>query len=87
MENNQQLQHAMRFILSIILFLGGIFILVLRIPFWSLLLGIASIQVGIILIIFSFDQLGKWSVETHLEKLKKMDEEDNTTKKLKKEKV
>ncbi|OGM10861.1 hypothetical protein A2W13_00165 [Candidatus Woesebacteria bacterium RBG_16_36_11] len=42
-------------ILSIILFLGGAFILSLKIPFWSLFLGIASIQIGIVLIIITYE--------------------------------
>ena len=46
-------------ILSITLFLGGVYILALKIAFWSLFLGIASIQIGIVLIILAFDALIK----------------------------
>lgn len=45
--------------LSIALFVGGIYILSLKEPFWSLFLGIASIQVGIVLIILTFDSFIK----------------------------
>ena len=46
-------------LLSIVLFLGGAFLLTLKIPFWSLFLGIASVQIGIVLIILTFDSLIK----------------------------
>lgn len=42
-------------LLSITLFLGGGFILSLEIPFWSLVFGLASVQIGIVLIILTFD--------------------------------
>lgn len=41
--------------LSASLFIGGAYILSLKIAFWSLFLGIASVQIGIILIILTFD--------------------------------
>src|SRR3989304_5891506 len=44
-------------LLSIVLFLGGAFLLTLKIPFWSMVLGIASVQIGIVLIILTFDSL------------------------------
>lgn len=44
-------------LLSVTLFLGGGFVLSLQIPFWSLVLGIASVQIGIVLIILTFDSL------------------------------
>src|SRR3989344_3745193 len=46
-------------LLSIVLFLGGAFLLTLKIPFWSLFLCIASVQIGIVLIILTFDSLIK----------------------------
>ncbi|OGM27152.1 hypothetical protein A3D00_05575 [Candidatus Woesebacteria bacterium RIFCSPHIGHO2_02_FULL_38_9] len=42
-------------VLSVIIFLGGILILSLKIPFWSLFFGLASVQIGIVLIILTFD--------------------------------
>lgn len=45
--------------LSVVLFTGGIFILSAKIAFWSLFLGIASIQIGIVLIILTFDSFIK----------------------------
>lgn len=66
----------MKFIAAVVLFIGGIFILTLRIPFWSLILGIPSIQIGLVLIIFTFDAIGRWTVEERFEKLKKLEDLD-----------
>jgi Ca2+/Na+ antiporter len=46
-------------ILPLTLFIGGIVILTLKIPFWSLFLGIASTQIGIVFIIFSYEYYTK----------------------------
>lgn len=46
-------------LLSVALFLGGAFILAQKIAFWSLFLGIASVQVGIVLIILTYDAFSK----------------------------
>lgn len=54
-------------IISLSLFLGGIFLLALKIPFWSLLLGLPSVQIGIVLIIFTFDRLSAEEVKEELE--------------------
>lgn len=54
---NQLGQTVFAFIISICLFLGGIAILALRIPGWSLILGLPSIQIGIVFSIFSFDKI------------------------------
>jgi hypothetical protein len=48
---------APRLLVSLVLFLGGIGILFLRVPGWSLLLGIPSIQAGIVLLIFAFEEV------------------------------
>lgn len=45
------------FMLAVGLFAGGVILLYLKIPFWSLLLGIGSVQVGIVLMIVTFDFL------------------------------
>lgn len=42
-------------ILALGLFAGGVVLLYLKIPFWSLLLGIAAVQIGIVLVILTFD--------------------------------
>lgn len=73
---NSQLFHILRFTGAIILFIGGIFILVLRIPFWSLVLGIPSIQIGIVFIIFTFDDIGKYTIDKHFEDLKRTVEKE-----------
>jgi len=46
-------------ILSLVLFIGGIWLLISRIPGWSLFLGIPATQIGIILLIFTFDEINK----------------------------
>jgi len=43
--------------LSLILFSGGIALLALRIPGWSLFLGLPAVQVGIVFLIFTFDKI------------------------------
>lgn len=48
-----------KYLAPVILFVGGIVILSLRIPFWSLLLGIAATQLGIVFIILGFDSSGR----------------------------
>lgn len=40
--------------------------MVLRIPFWSLFLGLPSVQIGIIFIIFTFDELSQKESENEL---------------------
>jgi len=40
-----------------VLFAGGITLLALRIPGWSLFLGLPAVQVGIVFLIFTFDEL------------------------------
>lgn len=70
------LYQIMRFVAAIVLFIGGIVILILRIPFWSLILGIPAVQIGLILIIFTFDAMGRWTVEERLEELKKLEDKD-----------
>lgn len=54
--------HYLSIIISLCLFIGGIIILGLRIPGWSLFLGLPAIQVGAILLIFSFDNLARKNV-------------------------
>lgn len=66
----------LQLITAIILFIGGIAIIFTKIPFWSLFLGIPSIQGGIVMMIFSFDRLSRWPVEERFEKLKKLEEEE-----------
>lgn len=51
-----------RFFISAILFLGGIALLALRIPGWSLFLGLPATQLGIIFLIFTFDEFARKKV-------------------------
>lgn len=54
-------------IISITLFLGGLILLALRIPFWGLFLGLPATQAGTILLIYSFDRLSHEEVEKEIE--------------------
>ncbi|MBI4100794.1 hypothetical protein HY439_03595 [Candidatus Microgenomates bacterium] len=54
---------------SIGLFLGGIILLALRIPFWGFFLGLPAIQIGIILMILSFDRLSREEVEKEISEI------------------
>lgn len=62
--------NILRLILILSLFLGGIYILTLQIPFWSLLLGIPATQLGIYLIIILFDELGHTAVTKEIDSLR-----------------
>ncbi len=46
-------------ILILSLFVIGGFVISLKIPFWSLFLGIAAIQIGIVLSVFTFDIISR----------------------------
>lgn len=48
-----------RLLLSLCLFAGGIVLLALRIPGWSLILGLPAVQIGIVFLIFTFDGLAQ----------------------------
>ena len=49
-------------ILALTLFLGGILLLSLNLPGWSLILGLPAVQIGIIFLIFSFDEIAREKV-------------------------
>ncbi len=53
------LRATARYTISLLLFAGGVWIFTLRIPVWSLILGVPSIQVGMMLLIVSFDQVAE----------------------------
>lgn len=46
-------------LISALLFFGGIALLFLKIPGWSLLLGLPAVQIGIVLLIFAFEAVGR----------------------------
>lgn len=46
-------------LISALLFLGGIILLFLKIPGWSLFLGLPAVQIGIVLLIFTFEAVGR----------------------------
>lgn len=48
-----------RYIAPMILFTGGVWLLSLRIPGWSMLFGLPAIQIGIVFVILSFDNSAK----------------------------
>lgn len=47
------------FLLSLVFFIGGIIILALRIPGWSLFLGLPAVQIGIVCLIFTFEAISR----------------------------
>jgi hypothetical protein len=49
-------------VLSLSLFAGGIFLLALRISGWSLILGLPAVQIGIVFLIFTFDDVARRKV-------------------------
>lgn len=51
--------------LSLTFFIGGITLLALRVPFWSLFLGLPAVQIGIVFLIFTFDVIAQEKVGTH----------------------
>lgn len=53
---------AVQLFLSLVLFVGGIVLLALRIPGWSLFLGLPAVQIGIVLLIFTFDEIARYRV-------------------------
>lgn len=55
-------EYFFRVILSLSLFFGGITLLALRIPGWSLFLGLPATQIGIVFLIFTFDEVAKKKV-------------------------
>lgn len=46
-------------LVSLVLMLGGIYLLSLRIPGWSLIFGLPAISTGIIFLIFTFDEIAQ----------------------------
>lgn len=61
-------------VIAIVLFIGGIFLLVFSIPFWSYFLGIPAVQIGIIFMIFAFEKLSNEEINREIDKVK--DEQD-----------
>lgn len=46
-------------LVSLALMLGGIYLLSLRIPGWSLIFGLPAVSTGIIFLIFTFDEIAQ----------------------------
>ncbi len=54
-------------IIAVMMFAGGIVLLLFsHIPFWSLALGVAATQIGIIFLIFTYEKLSKESTYQEL---------------------
>jgi hypothetical protein len=47
------------FLLSLVFFVGGIVLLALQIPGWSLFLGLPAVQIGIVCLIFTFEAISR----------------------------
>ncbi len=82
-------------LIAITLFLGGIIILFSHITFWSYFLGLPAVQIGIILLILTFEEISKRSLRSeaegvmHEEEMEKQEDEEaieTGTKKLKNKK-
>lgn len=50
-------------VVALTLFIGGLVLFFLRISFWSLFLGIPSIQIGIIFLIYVFDKVSTSAID------------------------
>lgn len=48
--------------ISASLFIGGIVLLFLRIPGWSLIVGLPAVQIGLVFLIFSYDRMASKKV-------------------------
>jgi len=57
------LRGVARYFAPMVLFIGGVWLLSLRVPGWSFLLGLPAIQVGIVFIILSFDNSAKKTLD------------------------
>ena len=53
-------------LVSLVLFIGGILLLISGIKFWSLFLGIPATQTGIVFLILAFEKLTKDTFEENL---------------------
>lgn len=59
-------------ICGLVLFLGGLGLLALKLPFWSLFLGLPSTQIGIIFIILAFDKLSGEEMEKEVQDIRQI---------------
>lgn len=50
-------------LVSVILFIGGILLLQLRLKFWSYFLGIPATQIGIVLLVLTFERVWRKSID------------------------
>ncbi len=50
------IQQLPQLVLSSLLFIGGIVLLSLKIPGWSLIIGLPAVQFGLIFMIFNYDR-------------------------------
>lgn len=65
-------------IVSVLLFLGGIILLLAHLSVWSYILGIPATQIGIVFLILTFEKLSSRSLDDDLkEKAQKSSEEEN----------
>lgn len=62
-------------IISLSLFIGGIILMLAHIPFWSMALGIAATQIGIVFFIFTYERLSHESAVEELHRQNLFDRE------------
>lgn len=53
---NFLIQQLPQLLISSSLFVGGLILLFLRIPGWSLIIGLPAVQIGLVFLIFSYDR-------------------------------
>ena len=56
------LREIPRLLIPLVIFIGGIALLALKIPGWSIFLGLPATQIGFIFLIFTFDKVSRKSV-------------------------
>ncbi len=54
-------------LIALSLFVGGIILLLSHIPFWSFFLGLPASQIGIVLLILTYERLSKKSLHEKIE--------------------
>lgn len=57
------------FVIAIALFGGGLILFLSKNSFWSLFLGIPAVQIGIVLLIFTYDRLSKDELDDEMNDL------------------
>lgn len=65
----KKLRLILSFVISLVLFAGGLVLFLSRSSFWSLFLGIPAVQIGIVFLIFTYDRLSKDELDDEMNDL------------------